>query len=355
MVRPVGSTGAHSRMNVGPAARGSIELERLFSLWVGRLHDQVGRLHDQVGRLHDQAGGLFSWVEHLGPLNWGPVSWQGAMIAGALAGVLAIPHCAAMCGPLAAFACRNRDTHPGASAYRAPQRSLLPSRLLRYQLGRLLGYAAAGAFLGSLGEAAWELVPQGVPTLLSWTFALGLCVAALRLLRAPRFLKRKHTELISPSALLGPKSSGSTWRSSKLPGLKLKALENRISRLGLPFASLSGEPLLAGILTAGLPCGALYGVFLMAAGTGQATFGSLTLLCFAATSTLGTSFAGWAGAMLSQAPDIHLRRGLAATFLIGSVLLVLRAAIAPDGAGARCHTEAGLGATTEIVSYGKEH
>ena len=57
-----------------------------------------------------------------------------AVIAGAAAGLASVPHCTAMCGPLAAYACSGR---PGASGQS------------RYQLGRFISYSALGAVAGT--------------------------------------------------------------------------------------------------------------------------------------------------------------------------------------------------------------
>ena len=68
-----------------------------------------------------------------------------AVIAGAAAGLASVPHCTAMCGPLAAYACSG---HPGASGQG------------RYQLGRFISYSALGAVAGRLGSLlAGECIP----------------------------------------------------------------------------------------------------------------------------------------------------------------------------------------------------
>ena len=61
-----------------------------------------------------------------------------AVIAGAAAGLASVPHCTAMCGPLAAYACSGR---PGASGQG------------RYQLGRFISYSALGGVAGAIGGA----------------------------------------------------------------------------------------------------------------------------------------------------------------------------------------------------------
>ncbi len=68
-----------------------------------------------------------------------------AVIAGAAAGLASVPHCTAMCGPLAAYACSGR---PGASGQS------------RYQLGRFISYSVLGAIAGTLGGATAVSLPQ---------------------------------------------------------------------------------------------------------------------------------------------------------------------------------------------------
>ena len=64
------------------------------------------------------------------------VSLWVACLTGAAAGLASTPHCLGMCGPLAAIACASK-THGG---------------FWRYQLGRTISYAVAGALAGAGGQ-----------------------------------------------------------------------------------------------------------------------------------------------------------------------------------------------------------
>ena len=78
-----------------------------------------------------------------------------AVIAGAAAGLASVPHCTAMCGPLAAYACSGR---PGASG---------PGR---YQLGRFVSYSMLGGIAGSAEHRGVHLVDcrGALPDVADW-------------------------------------------------------------------------------------------------------------------------------------------------------------------------------------------
>ncbi|MFW6051691.1 MAG: sulfite exporter TauE/SafE family protein, partial [Myxococcota bacterium] len=93
--------------------------------------------------------------------------WIPVLAAGAAAGLASVPHCAAMCGPLAAYACA-RGGGRGAPAW--------------YQLGRTASYGALGALAGGLGHAVTGgLSHAAVGWVLSWAMAAALGLAAWRL------------------------------------------------------------------------------------------------------------------------------------------------------------------------------
>ena len=138
-----------------------------------------------------------------------------AVIAGAAAGLASVPHCTAMCGPLAAYACSGR---PGASGQS------------RYQLGRFISYSALGAVAGTIGGVTAVSLPHAWGSaLLSWSLALGLGLAAFRLWRRPD----------QPLVTLRTKEDASK------PSLVSRALEG-----------LGRHPFFVGLGTALLPCGA---------------------------------------------------------------------------------------------------
>src|SRR5690606_6332096 len=153
-----------------------------------------------TGRAHRSCAMMTAWM---------------ALGAGALAGGLSIPHCVAMCGPLAAFAAGEKGSW---------------RRIARYQLGRLGSYVALGIAAGSSGGALASLVaPRWAAIALSFFLAAAMVLAAVRLLGPG------EARLVQ----LGRRRPGTPW----------------IARL---LARLPREPALVGAVTALLPCGALY-------------------------------------------------------------------------------------------------
>lgn len=210
----------------------------------------------------------------------------GAIVAGAAAGLASVPHCAGMCGPLAAFACRG-----GKNA------------TLSYQGGRLFGYASAGALAGFAGTVItdWMSTPWA-QALLSWSLALGLGLTAHRLWLAGA------SKPAQPLVQLGTKKKPSPWR-----------------------------PALFGLATTFLPCGALIAALMLAAGSGSALAGSLTMAAFAAISGLALLGAGLLAGKL-QSVGATAKRGLAIALALGAIVLVLRPINALRGQPESCHT-----------------
>jgi sulfite exporter TauE/SafE len=221
-----------------------------------------------------------------------------ALAAGALAGLLASPHCLTMCGPLAAFAAMPRAGAP---------RSF--GRPLRWQLGRLAAYAGVGALAGASGAGVIRaLAPEWLPTALAFALGAALIATALRLARAP-----------SPRPVpLG-----------KEPRTPLAA---RI------LARAPREPLVLGALTALLPCGALFAGALVAAGAGGAVEGAIAMSGFAVASGVPLLAAGALGAQpLGRAP-LALRRLFAGALLLGALFTIARPLTA-EPEGSVCHSE----------------
>lgn len=207
-------------------------------------------------------------------------TWM-ALGAGALAGGLSIPHCIAMCGPLAVFAAGEKPS---------------PSRIARYQLGRLGAYAVLGAVAGSSGGALASFVtPRWAAVLLSGLVAAAMVLAAVRLLRRPT----RDATLVS----LGKK-------------------RRRAPLVARVLARVPREPTAFGALTALLPCGALYSAVLVAAGMGAWQAGALAMSAFASTSGLGLASSAILGQRAQVSP--RGRRVLAAALLVGAVVLVAR-------------------------------
>ncbi len=224
-----------------------------------------------------------------------------AVIAGAAAGLASVPHCTAMCGPLAAYACSGR---PGASGQRG------------YQLGRFISYSALGAVAGTIGGATAVSLPHAWGSaLLSWSLALGLGLAAIRLWRRP---------------------------GQPLVTLRTKADVPKPSIVSRALGGLGRHPFFVGLGTALLPCGALAAAVLIAASTGSSVLGSLSMLAFAVVSGVGLVAATWAFERFARRPQPGTARVLAAVLALGSILFVIRPVHAlRTGDTSSCHAPAG--------------
>jgi len=223
-----------------------------------------------------------------------------AVIAGAAAGLASVPHCTAMCGPLAAYACSGR---PGASGQS------------RYQLGRFVSYSALGAIAGTIGGATTGGLPQAWGgALLSWSLALGLGMVAFRLWRRP---------------------------AEPLITLRAKPDEPRPSVASRALGGLGRHPFFVGLGSALLPCGALAAAALIAASTGSAALGSLTMLAFALVSGIGLVGAAWVFERFARRPRPATSRVLAVVLALGSILFVIRPVHAlRTGDASSCHSPA---------------
>ncbi|TFH32627.1 MAG: sulfite exporter TauE/SafE family protein [Myxococcales bacterium] len=224
-----------------------------------------------------------------------------AVVAGAAAGLASVPHCTAMCGPLAAYACSGR---PGASGQS------------RYQLGRFISYSVLGAIAGTIGGATAVSLPHAWGSaLLSWSLALGLGLAAVRLWRRPE---------------------------QPLVTLRTKGDDPNDSAMSRALSRLARYPLFVGLGTALLPCGALAAAVLIAASTGSTALGSLSMFAFAIVSGVGLVAATWVFERFARRPKPGTARVLAAVLALGSILFVIRPVHAlRTGDTSSCHAPAG--------------
>ncbi|MEM7136765.1 MAG: sulfite exporter TauE/SafE family protein [Myxococcota bacterium] len=206
-----------------------------------------------------------------------------AIVAGAAAGLASVPHCTAMCGPLAAYACSGSPGRAGQGWY---------------QLGRFSSYSLLGLIVGALGGAAAVSLPGNWgSTLLSWSLALGLGMAAYRL-----------------------------WRRPGVPLVQLGVAPRHTSesRTGRFVESLRNHPFAIGLATALLPCGALATAVLIAASTGTPWLGAVSMLSFAIVSGVGLIGASWLFERFSRRPAPATGRLLAVVLALGAIVLVLR-------------------------------
>ncbi|MBK8170689.1 MAG: sulfite exporter TauE/SafE family protein [Sandaracinaceae bacterium] len=208
-----------------------------------------------------------------------------AIAAGIGAGLLAIPHCALMCGPLAAFACRG-----------STESAKVSQRFYLHQLGRLLGYVLVGALVGGLGARVAQLLPvRYTAAVLSWWFAAALAFAALR-----------------------------AWRATTPRSPAVVTLRRKNTLVTNVFARIARHPFLVGTATALLPCGAFYSALLLAAGTTSATNGGVLMASFALASGPGLAGAVWMAGRARGLFGARSTKVLAAALAVGAIVMIVR-------------------------------
>jgi len=200
-----------------------------------------------------------------------------SVLVGFIAGLMSLPHCAFMCGPLAGAACGQEGARSRSGA--------------AYMITRALAYMLLGALAGSAGGLIDALFPPAwARMLLSLSLAVGMVILAVRLFRAS-----------------APRS---------VPEPKLVSLE-------MKRPTTLAKPMLLGALTALLPCGSLYAALLVATATASALTGALSMFGFALGSApalvLWQSFARWSTRMGRET-----QVGLGIVFLAFAGLLVVR-------------------------------
>jgi len=169
-----------------------------------------------------------------------------AFVVGLLGGV----HCVGMCGGVVSMLTLGM----------APERRGLAASLplqLGYNLGRIAGYALAGALFGTLGAVLVQ-----APAL-HWLQRVLYAVAALMMVALGLYL-------------------GGWWRGlavvERAGGLLWRRLEP-IGRRLLPIRSWT-QAVAVGLVWAWLPCGLVYSVLILALGMGSPVQGALLMLAF---------------------------------------------------------------------------
>ena len=171
-----------------------------------------------------------------------------------LMGLAGGPHCVAMCGA----ACAGLGQAAGERRVQA---------LSVFQLGRLLGYSLLGALAAMSVQGLGWLTTQSAAIRPLWTL-LHLAAMALGILLMLQ--ARQPVWLDQPARRL--------WA-------KVRQFQARRGALA---------PLLVGVLWALMPCGLLYSALLVAALSGHAAEGAMTMALFA----VGSSVSLWAGPWL---------------------------------------------------------
>ena len=179
--------------------------------------------------------GLLAWLL----LRWGGASPEigvASFSALFLVGLSTSPHCLGMCGGILLSACRGRKS--GKALFGAA---------LAYNGGRTVSYTALGASFGALG------------TVLTYTLSMKSML---------------FTMLGLVVALLGLNMWGLLPALPSLPGEQGAACR-------LPDKIRRQTPLLVGLLTGLMPCGALYAAWLCAMSSGSTGKGALLMLAYA--------------------------------------------------------------------------
>lgn len=225
---------------------------------------------------------LLVWLLRL----WGGASPEisGASFAAMLlVGLSTSPHCLGMCGGILLSVCDRADTRARLGAD------------LAYNAGRMLSYTALGAAFGALG------------TVLTYTLSMKSML---------------FTMLGLAVALLGLNMWGLLPALPSLPGETAAAC--RLSE------KLRGQaPLIVGLLTGLMPCGAMYAAWLCAMSSGSAGSGTAVMLAFAlGTVPLLLAFA-MLGALMPRAWTKYLRKlgavlvtAMGLKMLLGGLLLL---------------------------------
>jgi sulfite exporter TauE/SafE len=174
-------------------------------------------------------------------------------LAALIMGLAGGPHCVAMCGA----ACAGIGHAAGPHTNRA---------LVSFQVGRMLGYSLLG------GLAAFSVQALGWLTVES---------AALR-----PVWSMLHVAAFVLGLLLVWQAKQPVWldQSAQQIWSKIRRLNNNLGKVA---------PMAVGSLWAFMPCGLLYSALMVAALTGNAFEGAITMACFALGSGLSLGFAPW--------------------------------------------------------------
>ncbi len=225
---------------------------------------------------------LLVWLLRL----WGGASPEisGASFAAMLlVGLSTSPHCLGMCGGILLSVCDRADTRARLGAD------------LAYNAGRMLSYTALGAAFGALG------------TVLTYTLSMKSML---------------FTMLGLAVTLLGLNMWGLLPALPSFP-------DETAAACRLPEKLRRQAPLIVGLLTGLMPCGAMYAAWLCAMSSGSAGSGAAVMLAFAlGTVPLLLAFA-MLGALMPRAWTKYLRKlgavlvtAMGLKMLLGGLLLL---------------------------------
>jgi len=174
-------------------------------------------------------------------------------LAALIMGLAGGPHCVAMCGA----ACAGIGHAAGPHTNRA---------LVSFQVGRMLGYSLLGGLAAFSVQALGWLTVESAALRPVWSmlhvgaFVLGLVLVWQA--KQPVWLDQSAQQIWS----------------------KIRRLNSNLGKMA---------PVAVGSLWAFMPCGLLYSALMVAALTGNAFEGAVTMACFALGSGLSLGFAPW--------------------------------------------------------------
>lgn len=223
-----------------------------------------------------------------------------AILAAALAGLMATPHCAGMCGGFATACARPVGTGAGVTRRRGAG-----AGLWAWHAGRLLTYATLGAVAGLFGRALPG--PAWVPAVLSGALLVWFAAALAGVVPQP---------------------------SARIPGL---------ARAGQALARRPSTPsrLLFGALTGLLPCGMVYAALSIAIAAGNPLHGAAAMAAFGAGTVPGLTVLA-AGIQRFALRGPWSRRAVAAVVLVFGLW-----SVGMRGFSDRPHQHDGAAATAE--------
>lgn len=217
------------------------------------------------------------------PALRGPAMRELGLATVFLAGLLGSAHCAGMCGGIAAAL--------GATD-RPARRAWQP---LLYHVGRIAGYATAGAIAGALGAAAGSVFAVS-----RWGEILRLATAAVVI-------------VIGLDLALGSSARSRWLRTPERWGARLWARIVPRARRLLPAAPVP-RALMLGVLWGWLPCGLVYSALIAAAVAGDPWRGSATMMAFGLGTLPAMAGLSYVGRRLPR-PDGTLARVLGAVLV----------------------------------------
>ena len=176
-----------------------------------------------------------------------------------LMGLAGGPHCLAMCGAACAGIGRAAQKQAGGQGV---------SAMLLFQLGRVIGYSALGAFAASTMQGVGWLSTQSAVFRPLWTLL--------------------HIVAFMVGGLL-------LWRGEQPIWLEDfgRGIWRRVQRMTAHLKLRNGGAVILGVLWALMPCGLLYSAVLVAGLTAHAFEGALVMLAFALGSSLSLLIGPW--------------------------------------------------------------